>query len=56
MRLLTEKGAGVEDEELISYIAESKMLSKEIKDYEAIKGVGITAAKRMGEFLGKEMV
>jgi hypothetical protein len=38
----------MEDDELIDYIAESKTLSKEIKDYDNTKGVGITAAKRMG--------
>lgn len=32
------------------------MLSKELKEYGEQKGVGITSAKRLGEFLGDEIV
>ena len=48
LKILTDQGAGMDDEELIDYIVESKTLSKEIKDYDNTKGVGITAAKRLG--------
>ncbi len=32
------------------------MLSKEVADYGEQKGVGITAAKRMAEFLGDDII
>lgn len=32
------------------------MLSKEISEYGEQKGVGLTAAKRMAEFLGPEII
>ena len=54
--ILYKQGEGVEDEELLDYIAESKMLSKTIEEYDDRKGVALTAAKRMGEFLGEEIV
>ena len=54
LELLDKKGHGIDDEELIDYIGESRMLSKSIEEYDQMKGVAITAAKRMTEFLGSE--
>lgn len=36
----------------MEYIGESKILSKDVNSYENLKGVAITAGKRMAEFLG----
>lgn len=44
------------DEDLVELISESKNLSKDLSEYDLIKGVGITAAKRMGELFGEDMV
>lgn len=53
--ILTNKGGNMSDEEVVELIGESKFLSKNIKDYGETKGVAITAAKRMQEFLGEEI-
>lgn len=50
--ILINKGAGMYDEDIIDLIGESKTLSKSISEYGAQKGVALTAAKRMKEFLG----
>ena len=46
----------MDDKELIEYIGETKILSKDIKDYDKLKGVAITAGKRLGEFLGSDII
>ena len=46
--ILTKKGQGVDTDLLIELISESKNLSKGLEEYGKQKGVGITAAKRMG--------
>lgn len=51
--ILTNKGGGMSEDEIVELIGESKFLSKNIKDYGEQKGVAITAAKRMQEFLGE---
>lgn len=56
MDILINKGEGLDDEELIDYICESRVLSKSLAEYDNQKGVAITAAKRMSEFLGEEIV
>jgi len=53
---LINKGEGIPEEELIYYIQESKVLSRPLGDYGEQKGVGITAAKRLREFLGEDIV
>ena len=45
----------MEDEELVDYIGESRMLSKNVNDYDKRKGVALTTAKRLGEFLGADI-
>jgi DNA polymerase epsilon subunit 1 len=54
--ILRQQGQGMRDEEVIDLIAESKVLSKNIKEYDGRKGVAITAAKRMSEFLGADLL
>ena len=41
---------------MLDYIGESKTLSKGLGEYEKQKGVALTAAKRMSEFLGSDIV
>lgn len=56
MDILLNKGAGIDDSELIDYIGESRVLSKSLIEYESQKGVAITAAKRLSEFLGDDII
>ena len=52
LNILIKCGDGLEESKLFEYIGESRVLSKDINEYNAQKGVAITAGKRMGEFLG----
>ncbi|OBA20211.1 DNA-directed DNA polymerase epsilon, catalytic subunit A [Metschnikowia bicuspidata var. bicuspidata NRRL YB-4993] len=54
--VLDTKGGMLEDEDLIELICENKMMSKALTEYEGQKSTSITTAKRLGEFLGEEMV
>ena len=46
----------LEDEDLIELICENRSMSKSLADYGDQKSTSITTAKRLGEFLGEEMV
>lgn len=54
--VLDTKGGMLEDEDLIELICENKSMSKPLAEYGAQKSTSITTAKRLGEFLGEEMV
>lgn len=56
LQVLETKGGMLEDEDLIELICENKMMSKALLEYEGQKSTSITTAKRLGEFLGEEMV
>jgi len=46
----------ITDEELVDYIAESKMMSKPLAEYKGMKSTSVTCAKRMAEISGNELV
>lgn len=54
--VLDTKGGMLEDEDLIELICENKSMSKSLEEYGNQKSTSITTAKRLGEFLGEEMV
>ncbi|XBW37346.1 hypothetical protein QEN19_002926 [Hanseniaspora menglaensis] len=54
--VIYNKGSNLEDEDLIELICENKSMSKALIEYEGQKSTSITTAKRLGEFLGEEMV
>ncbi|CCF58037.1 hypothetical protein KAFR_0D03890 [Kazachstania africana CBS 2517] len=54
--VLDTHGAMLEDEDLIDLICENRSMSKTLKEYEGQKSTSITTAKRLGEFLGEDMV
>ncbi|EEQ36620.1 hypothetical protein CLUG_00743 [Clavispora lusitaniae ATCC 42720] len=54
--VLETKGGMLEDEDLIELICENRSMSKALSEYEGQKSTSITTAKRLGEFLGEEMV
>ena len=54
--VLDTKGSMLEDEDLIELICENRSMSKTLKEYEGQKSTSITTAKRLGQFLGEDMV
>lgn len=54
--ILDYKGSMLEDEDLIDLICENKSMTKTLKEYGGQKSTSITTARRLGEFLGEEMV
>lgn len=54
--VLDSKGKMLEDEDLIELICENRSMSKKLEEYGNQKSTSITTAKRLGEFLGEEMV
>ncbi|KAL3235791.1 DNA polymerase epsilon catalytic subunit [Nakaseomyces bracarensis] len=54
--ILDNKGSMLEDEDLVELICENRSMSKSLKEYEGQKSTSITTAKRLGEFLGDDMV
>ena len=50
--LLDTQGAGLPDEELISYISEATVMSKALPEYEGRKSCALTTARRLAQFLG----
>eukprot|EP01117_Protostelium_nocturnum_P018117 TRINITY_DN7510_c0_g1_i3.p1 TRINITY_DN7510_c0_g1~~TRINITY_DN7510_c0_g1_i3.p1 ORF type:complete len:2083 (+),score=451.15 TRINITY_DN7510_c0_g1_i3:185-6433(+) len=53
--LLDSKGADVKEEEVLELLTESSNMSKKLEEYGKQKSSAITAAKRLGEFLGAEI-
>ncbi|ODV80119.1 DNA-directed DNA polymerase epsilon, catalytic subunit A [Suhomyces tanzawaensis NRRL Y-17324] len=54
--VLETKGGMLEDEDLIELICENRSMSKSLAEYGTQKSTSITTARRLGEFLGEEMV
>ncbi|KAK6465694.1 DNA-directed DNA polymerase epsilon, catalytic subunit A [Scheffersomyces coipomensis] len=54
--VLDTKGGMLEDEDLIELICENRSMSKSLAEYGTQKSTSITTARRLGEFLGEEMV
>ena len=53
--ILETKGDYVNDDELITYIGENRVMSKTMAEYGTQKSTSITCAKRLGELLGPEI-
>lgn len=54
--ILEYKGAGIDIDELIDFLCENRLLSKSVEEYGAQKATSITAAKRLAEILGPEII
>ncbi|KAG7753385.1 hypothetical protein KL911_002778 [Ogataea haglerorum] len=54
--VLDSRGRMLEDEDLIELICENRSMSKTLEEYAGQKSTSITTARRLGEFLGEEMV
>ena len=53
--ILESEGDYVNEEELIEYIGESRVISKTLAEYGTQKGTAITCARRLAELLGAEI-
>lgn len=54
--ILQSEGDDLEDDELFELFSESKIMSQSLAEYGKSRSCAITAAKRMADFLGAEMV
>lgn len=54
--VLYSEGAELEDEDIFELVGESKNMAQALADYGNARSTAITTAKRLGEFLGMEMV
>nr|ASF90262.1 hypothetical protein SPAR03885 [Bartheletia paradoxa] len=54
--VLFSKASNLEDDELVELIAENRSMSKTLAEYGTQKSTSIRTAKRLGEFLGDQMV
>lgn len=54
--ILEYRGEGIDIDELIEFLCENRTLSKSVDEYGAQKSTSITAAKRLAEILGNEII
>ncbi|RLN92387.1 hypothetical protein BBJ28_00012461, partial [Nothophytophthora sp. Chile5] len=54
--VIDTKGKSMDDEELMALITENKSMSGKLEEYAGQKSTSITTAKRLGEFLGEDMI
>lgn len=54
--VLFNKGRDMDDDELVDLLSSSSSMSKSLSEYGETKSNAITTAKRLGEFLGPQMV
>ncbi|KAG6954512.1 hypothetical protein JG688_00012321 [Phytophthora aleatoria] len=54
--VIDTRGKSMDDEELMTLITENKSMSGKLDEYEGQKSTSITTARRLGEFLGEEML
>ena len=54
--VLATHGEDMEDDEVIELISENRSMSRALKEYGDQKSTSITTARRLGEFLGDEIV
>lgn len=54
--VLDTQGESLETDELVDLISENKSMSRQLEDYGGQKGTSQTTARRLGEFLGAEII
>eukprot|EP00644_Phytophthora_capsici_P000698 jgi/Phyca11/533658/estExt2_fgenesh1_pg.C_PHYCAscaffold_160024 len=54
--VIDTRGKSMDDEELMALITENKSMSGKLDEYVGQKSTSITTARRLGEFLGEEMI
>lgn len=56
LAFVQNQGKDIADSELLDYISESSTMSKSLADYGQQKSCAVTSAKRLGDFLGADIV
>jgi len=54
--VIDTRGDSLEDDELVDLISENRSMSRQLEDYGDQKGTSQTTARRLGEFLGAEII
>lgn len=54
--VIDTRGESLDDEELVDLISENRNMSRQLDDYGDQKGTSQTTARRLGEFLGEEII
>lgn len=54
--VIDTRGDSLDDEELVNLISENRSMSRQLDDYGEQKGTSQTTARRLGEFLGAEII
>jgi DNA polymerase epsilon subunit 1 len=54
--VIDTRGESLDDEELLDLISENKSMSRQLDDYGTQKGTSQTTARRLGDFLGAEII
>lgn len=54
--VLDTQGESLDDDEVIDLISENRSMSRQLEDYGDQKGTSQTTARRLGEFLGSEII
>jgi DNA polymerase epsilon subunit 1 len=54
--VIDTRGESLEDDELVDLISENRNMSRQLDDYGDQKGTSQTTARRLGEFLGAEII
>lgn len=54
--VIDTRGESLDDEELFELISENRSMSRQLEDYGDQKGTSQTTARRLGEFLGNEII
>lgn len=54
--VIDTRGESLDDDELIDLISENRSMSRQLDDYGDQKGTSQTTARRLGEFLGAEII
>ena len=54
--VIDTRGDSLDDDELVDLISENRSMSRQLEDYGDQKGTSQTTARRLGEFLGAEII
>ncbi|KAL3923554.1 MAG: hypothetical protein SGILL_001593, partial [Bacillariaceae sp.] len=54
--VIDTRGESLDDDELVDLISENRNMSRQLEDYGDQKGTSQTTARRLGEFLGAEII
>lgn len=54
--IIQKQGQGMDVHQILDFLQESRVLSKDVKEYGESKGVAINSAKRLAQFLGPDVI